>query len=142
MLEYPLGAYPLGPTLSNLSMQLSFTQFICLISYAAMMGASQILMANASHQLGKNYFSNGIFFTIMNSYWLYIALIFYIFATGIWLLLLYKIDIRIAYPIASTAIIFTSLIQCYLDRKPLEPAYWLGLLFIIIGIGLINLKRG
>lgn len=105
------------------------------------MGGSQILMANASSQLGKNYFAKGIFFAILNSYWLYIALIFYAFATATWLLLLYKIDIRIAYPIASTAVIFASLIQCYRDGKSLDPSYWLGLLFIVIGIGLINFNQ-
>ena len=122
-------------------MKLSLAQFACLLFYAVVMGGSQILMANASNQLGKSYLSNGIFFAIFNSYWLYIALIFYAFATAIWLLLLYKIDIRIAYPIASTAVIFASLIQCYRDGKSLDPSYWLGLLFIVIGIGLINFKQ-
>jgi len=106
-----------------------------------MMGGSQILMANAATQLGNNYFSKGIFFAITQSYWLYIALSFYAFATAAWLLLLYKIDIRIAYPIASTAVVFAALIQCYRDGKSMNLSYWLGLIFIVIGIGLINLKK-
>lgn len=122
-------------------MKLSLLQFICLICYAAIMGGSQILMANASSQLGKNYFANGLFFALLNSYWLYIALIFYAFATAVWLLLLYKIDIRVAYPIASTAVIFASLIQCYRDGKELDSSYWIGLVFIVIGIAIINLKQ-
>jgi drug/metabolite transporter (DMT)-like permease len=106
-----------------------------------MMGGSQILMANAATQLGNNYFSKGILFAITHSYWLYIALIFYAFATAAWLLLLYKIDIRLAYPIASTAVIFAALIQCYRDDKSMNSSYWLGLIFIVIGIGLINFKQ-
>lgn len=122
-------------------MKLSLLQFICLVSYAIIMGGSQILMANASSQLGNNYFSKGIFFAITNSWWLYVALIFYVFATAVWLFLLYKIDIRIAYPIASTAVIFAALIQCCRDGKSLDTSYWFGLIFIVIGIGLINLKQ-
>ena len=95
-------------------------------------------MANASSQLGKNYYAKGIFFAILNSYWLYIALIFYAFATATWLLLLYKIDIRMAYPIASTAVIFASLIQCYRDGKIMPLSYWAGLSLICVGIFLIQ----
>ena len=121
-------------------MKITILQFFGLIFYAVIMGASQIIMAKASKQLGNNLKELNVFEVMLNSYWLYIAIIFYVFATGVWLFILYRVDIRIAYPIASTAVIFAALIQTYIDGTLPQWNYWVGLVIVIIGLWFINLK--
>lgn len=72
------------------------------------------------------------------SYWLYCAIIFYIIATAFWMYLLYRIDIRIAYPVASTSVIFAALLQTIIDGKSPSPYYWIGIVIVLAGLTLIN----
>ena len=109
-----------------------------LLCYAAIMGASQLIFVNASKQFGSNYSTEGLVHAFIYSYWLYIAITFYVVATGFWMFLLYRIDIRLAYPIASTSIIFAALLQTMIDGKMPSLLYWLGIAIVIGGLGLIN----
>ena len=121
-------------------MKLSLYQFIALIFYAIIMGGSQIILAKASKQLGQNFSDGPLVYALFKSYWLYIAITFYIFATSFWLFILYRVDIRLAYPIASTSVIFAALIQTYIDNSIPSTSYWAGLLLVVIGLVLINLR--
>ena len=112
--------------------------FMLLLAYAAIIGASQPFFVNASKQIGSNFNVNGFFYAALYSYWLYISIFFYIIATGFWMYLLYRIDIRTAYPIASTSVIFAALFQNWRDGKSLPTSYWIGVLIVLIGLTLIN----
>ena len=112
--------------------------FILLLAYAAIIGASQLFFVNASKQIGFNFNVNGVLYAVLYSYWLYISIFFYIIATGFWLYLLYRIDIRTAYPIASTSVIFAALFQNWRDGKSLPNSYWIGVSIVLIGLALIN----
>jgi len=109
-----------------------------LLAYAAIIGASQIFFVNASKQIGSNFDMNGFLYAALYSHWLYISIVFYIIATGFWMYLLYRIDIRIAYPIASTSVIFAALIQSWRDGKSLPASYWTGIFIVLIGLTIIN----
>jgi len=109
-----------------------------LLSYAAIIGASQIFFVNASKQIGSNFNVNGFLYAALYSHWLYISIVFYIIATGFWMYLLYRVDIRAAYPIASTSVIFAALFQNLRDGKSLPSSYWIGILVVLIGLTLIN----
>jgi len=109
-----------------------------LLAYAAIIGASQLFFVNASKQIGSNFNVNGFFYAVFYSHWLYISIFFYIIATGFWMYLLYRIDIRTAYPIASTSVIFAALFQNWRDGKSLPSSYWIGVLVVLIGLTLIN----
>jgi drug/metabolite transporter (DMT)-like permease len=121
-------------------MKISAYQFAALMLYAIIMGASQLIMAKASKQLGQNIEATSLIQALYVSYWLYISIIFYIFATGFWLLILFQVDIRLAYPIASTAVIFAAIFQSCLDKTLPPINYWIGLTMVVIGLIFINLK--
>ena len=116
----------------------STIMLLVLISYAVLMGASQILMVNAAKEVGENLSLYGLIYALFCSPWLYIAITTYIIATGIWLAILYRVDIRIAYPIASTAVIFAILIQCFSQKSFPSFTYWVGIILVLTGIVLIQ----
>jgi drug/metabolite transporter (DMT)-like permease len=118
--------------------KISLIELAQLLAYAIVMGASQIIMSKASKQIGGNIGEAGLFSAIFTSSWLFFALLFYVIATGIWLIILFRVDIRIAYPVASTSIIFASILQSYLDNKFPPTSYWLGIITVLTGIALIN----
>ena len=118
--------------------KISWFQFMQLLAYAAIMGSCQIIMAKASKQVGVNIVESNLITGIFTSDWLFVALFIYAIATAMWLLILFSVDIRIAYPIASTAVIFASLLQSYLDGRFPPSSYWLGIITVLIGLTLIN----
>jgi uncharacterized membrane protein len=119
-------------------MKLSAYQIISLLIYAFIMGACQLLMVKASKQLGNNFNDKTLIYAIFVSHWLYIAITVYIIATCLWLLILYKADIRLAYPIASTSVIFAALLQSAIDNSNLPINYWIGLVLVVMGLIMIN----
>lgn len=118
--------------------KITWFQFVQLLTYAAIMGSCQIIMAKASKQIGVNIAESNLILGIFTSYWLFVALFIYAIATAMWLLILFSVDIRIAYPIASTAVIFASLLQSYLDGRFPPTSYWLGIITVLVGLTLIN----
>jgi drug/metabolite transporter (DMT)-like permease len=124
--------------LDNMMAAISYLNLALLISYAALMGAAQIIFSNSANQIKDAIPKVGLFLGIVSSYWLYFGLIIYVAATVFWLFMLSRVDIRLAYPIASTAVIFASLFQCVNDGFYPSPTYWIGLAIIIFGLALIN----
>lgn len=115
--------------------------YLMLLIYAFIMGCAQILMAKAAEQVGSNTQVKGILQSVLQSEWLWISIVFYVIATAFWLFILFRVDIRIAYPIAMTSVVFAGFIKCVLENEFPNPLYWFGLLIIMIGLYLINISR-
>ena len=111
--------------------------FFIILSYAAIMGFSQIILSNASKQISTNLLKKNIFFSITSSNWLFWGILFYIVALIYWLWILSKVDIRYAYPIASTSVLFASLASSYQMGFFPSLNYWLGLILVIVGLALV-----
>jgi drug/metabolite transporter (DMT)-like permease len=115
--------------------------FILLLIYAAVMGYNQIIFVKASDQISKNLTKKNIFYSILSSEWLLSGIVFYIFATIYWLWILSKVDIRYAYPIASTSVVFASIAYSFQSGFFSSINYWVGLVIILIGLTfVVNLK--
>lgn len=111
---------------------------ILLLIYACVMGMSQIVLANAASQINQSIQIKGFSYSIFSSSWLYLGLFIYIIATAFWLFMLTKVDIRLAYPIASLSIVFSSLLQSLITNSYPSTIYWVGLIIVIFGLALIN----
>ena len=112
--------------------------FLLLLLYAGIMGGAQIIFANAARQINQSIPIKGPLISALSSNWLYFGLFVYGVAIVFWLFILTRVDIRIAYPIASTAIIFASLFQCFNTGSFPSFTYWIGLFVVIFGLALIN----
>jgi drug/metabolite transporter (DMT)-like permease len=116
---------------------LTIFYFFVVISYAVVMGFAQVIFVRASDQISKNLEKKNIFYSILSSEWLLLGIIFYIFATIYWLWILYKVDIRYAYPIASTSVVFTSIVYSFQSGSTPSISYWIGLSIILIGLAIV-----
>ena len=117
---------------------ISRVDIFLLIIYAGLMGAAQIIFANAASQINQFIPIKGVLFSVFSSNWLYLGLFIYLIATAFWLFMLTKVDIRLAYPIASTSIVFASLYQSFISGSYPSTIYWIGLIIVILGLALIN----
>lgn len=117
---------------------INIINFSLLILYAAVMGAAQIIFSNAANQIRDAIPASGILFAVLTSGWLYIGLVVYVVATVFWLYMLARVDIRFAYPVASTAVLFAALFQSLLSSSYPSLTYWIGLIVILFGLGLVN----
>ena len=124
--------------LDNMASNISTVNFALLFLYAAVMGAAQIIFSNAANQIRDTMPTGGVLFAAFTSGWLYIGLVVYVVATVFWLYMLARVDIRFAYPVASTAVLFAALFQSLLSSSYPSLTYWIGLIIILIGLGLVN----
>ena len=113
---------------------LTIFYFFIIISYAVVMGFAQVIFVRASDQISKNLEKKNIFYSILSSEWLLLGILFYTFATIYWLWILYKVDIRYAYPIASTSVVFTSIAYSFQSGSFPSINYWIGLAITFIGL--------
>lgn len=63
--------------------------------------------------------------------------ILYIMATGIWLIILSKLPLSIAYPSQSISYVLGTIIAFVLFKETILPTQWIGMLVIILGVFLI-----
>ncbi len=101
------------------------------------MGVAQVILTRASDQISKNLTKKNIFYSTLSSEWLLLGIIFYILATIYWLWILSKVDIRYAYPIASTSIVFASIVYSFQTESLPSINYWAGLAIILIGLAIV-----
>jgi len=116
---------------------LTVIYFFIILAYAAIMGFSQIILSNASKEISKNLLKKNIFFSIISSNWLIWGIVFYIIALIFWLWILSKVDLRYAYPIASTSVIFAAIATSYQMGFFPSLNFWVGLILVIIGLTLV-----
>ena len=116
---------------------LTVIYFFIILAYAAIMGFSQIILANASKQISNNLLKKNLFFSVISSNWLILGILFYIIAVIFWLWILSKVDLRYAYPIASTSVIFAAIASSYQMGYFPSLNYWIGLILVIVGLTLV-----
>ncbi len=62
------------------------------------------------------------------------ALAVYGFATILWVWLLSRYPLSLAYPFATLAVLVVPIIEMLIYQKPLAPLYWVGLALIFAGV--------
>lgn len=118
-------------------MQLTLKDVGIMLTFPAVMSFGQILFREvAIKQAGKPLLEilAGVAVTPL----FYVALTFYAFATILWIWLLTKYPLTIAYPIAVLAVIFAPLIDKFFFRHPISNGYWFGIALIICGVQVIT----
>ena len=71
----------------------------------------------------------------------YIALIVYALATLLWLVILQKIPLSVAYPFTALAMVIIPILSVFLFNEKLNVTYWFGAMLIISGITIIAFRN-
>lgn len=73
--------------------------------------------------------------------WIIGGISLYVIGTGVWLILLTKVDVSYAYPMLSLGYIFVLFFSALFLQEPLTVLKILGTLLIVLGVSLIAVKR-
>ena len=106
---------------------------LILMIFPAMMSVGQILFREAAAAQGRKPVV-ALMTGLLQSPVFFVAMGFYAVATVVWVWLLSRYPLAIAYPIAVLAVVFTPLIDKFFFRQQLPSTYWIGLVLIIAGV--------
>jgi drug/metabolite transporter (DMT)-like permease len=112
---------------------LSIPQIIGLVSFAASMATGQILFKYGATQAGVVQGLQGWIDLLLKPV-IVLALVLYAFSTILWLWLLQKIPLTIAYPFAALAFLLVPIGAWIFFREPLNLRYLIGVVFILTGV--------
>lgn len=93
--------------------------------------SADFMTSNPQLQFPMNYLTN---------VWFYAAILVFGFATLVWTQVLTKLPLSLAYPIASSAYIFTVAGAYFIFREHVDLLDYVGVALIITGITLTALK--
>ena len=74
--------------------------------------------------------------------WLWVGVIFYIVNFFLWITLLSRVDLSVAFPLSSLTYIIVPVLAMALLREKVHLFRWAGILFIIIGVSLAGRAAG
>ena len=71
---------------------------------------------------------------ITSNPWLWVGIIFYLANFFLWITLLSRVDLSVAFPMSSLTYIIVPLLAIVFLQEKVQPVRWTGILFIIIGV--------
>lgn len=115
---------------------------ISLILLCVMMNsAAQLLLKEGMNRIGQFSFCTANIFPIACkialSPFIVLGLFIFVLSTGIWLLVLSRIDASIAYPMTSLGYVFTAVAAYFLLNEHISVTQITGIVVIIAGVYLI-----
>ena len=124
---------------------ISYVQILQLIGFAFLMSTGQMLfkktaisITNLSKEIGDPVGIIESIFRAIQIPWFYMALLTYGLATILWLYLLQRIPLSIAYPFTALAMIIVPIFSMFLFEEKLSYSYFMGSILVISGIAIIS----
>jgi drug/metabolite transporter (DMT)-like permease len=74
--------------------------------------------------------------------WLWAGIILYLANFFLWITLLSRVDLSVAFPMSSLTYIIVPLLAIVFLQEKVQPARWAGIFFIIIGVSLAGRSAG
>lgn len=120
-------------------MDLSPVQILILSSFSLLTASAQLMFKKASMTLPPlNSFSNALLMTI--NPWLIGAILMNVLAIILWVIVLQKTPLSVAYPFAALAFVFVPLFAWFFFQEHLNLWQIAGIGFIISGIIIVSFK--
>lgn len=122
---------------------LTVIQVVQLCFFAFLMSIGQILFKKTAISISESLnpeLALGLFEGILKALsipWLYCALATYGVATIFWLYILQRIPLSVAYPFSVLAMVIVPILALFLFNEQISWSYWVGLVFIVIGLIII-----
>jgi multidrug transporter EmrE-like cation transporter len=115
--------------------------WLLLILGVVLNAAAQLFLKAGMNQIGYFEFTSAnalpVGLKIATSIPIISGLITYVLSVGLWLLVLSRVQVSIAYPMVSIGYILNALLAYYLFAEPMTSMRTLGILIIIAGVFLV-----
>jgi undecaprenyl phosphate-alpha-L-ara4N flippase subunit ArnE len=105
---------------------------------ASISACGQILLKYAMAQVGPLNFSPGILLKALRQPFLPVALVIYALALLLWLEVLSKTPLSVAYPVLAVTYVLVPLISQFVFHERLEPTHYVGMFLILAGVALVG----
>ena len=115
-------------------MRISIQDFAQLLGFAALMSVGQLLFKNAAGSLVGDPSLGQSFVKMLQAPTFWVACFLYAGATMLWVWLLSRIPLSIAYPFAALSLLIVPFLSWLLYSEPLTFKYWLGIAIILLGM--------
>jgi len=103
---------------------------------------AQLFMKTGLNHIGISSvtFSNLQEFAIKSatSYFIWLGILVYIVNFFIWITILSKIDLSVAFPVGSTSYIFVPILAMIFLHESIGPMRWVGIILIVAGIHFVS----
>lgn len=124
---------------------ISFIQVLQLVGFAFLMSTGQMLfkktaisITDLSNKIGEPVGIIESIFRAIQIPWFYSALLTYGLATILWLYILQRIPLSVAYPFTALAMIIVPIFSVFLFEEKLTYSYFMGSILVISGIAIIS----
>ena len=106
---------------------------ICLAGFAVLIAVGQLLFKKAGLIMRDQPLLDGVA-AVASSPSLYFALILYGVATAIWIWILSRVPLSLAYPWIGVGVILVPLLAAYVYGERMNTMYWIGAALVAFGV--------
>ena len=127
--------------------KLQLINFLFLILFVSCMCTGQLLFKKTAISITESNESTSfpnlvdLVLILIKVPYFYLALIIYAFATLLWLFILQKIPLSVAYPFTALAMVIIPILSVFLFNEKLNVTYWFGAMLIVSGITIITFRN-
>ncbi len=105
---------------------------------AAISACGQILLKHAMLQVGPLNFAPGVLLRALGQPFLPIALVIYSLALVLWLEVLSRTPLSVAYPVLAVTYVLVPFISQFVFNERLETGQYVGMFLILAGVALVG----
>lgn len=120
---------------------MNFSTFPLIIAGVLLNTAAQLLLKAGANRLNQFQFVweklSSLPVALLQNPPILIGLLLYVFSVAIWLLVLTKIEVSVAYPLVSLGYIINAIMAYYFFGESLSLMRFAGILVILIGVFLV-----
>ena len=122
--------------------RVTLTVFMLIAMTAAGEAVANLLLKKGLNDTGIHYiYLNNMTDFLIKSFsspFIWIALLVFLINFFIWITVLSRIDLSVAFPICSISYIFVPMLAVVFLHETMNLARWLGIIFIIAGVSLVS----
>ena len=111
---------------------------LCLIGFTIMLATGQMLFKSAGLLMRDRPFQEGVL-AVATAPTFYLALVLYGAATALWIWILSRVQLSVAYPWVGAGVLIVPCLSYFIYGDRVNGYYWLGAVFIVIGIVLTQM---
>jgi multidrug transporter EmrE-like cation transporter len=114
-----------------------FSSYICCVAFSIILCVGQVLFKFSAQRQSEAAFSLAALFS---SPWFLIAVGLYGLSTILWVFILVRLPLTVAYPFTLLGAALVPMAACYLFGETLSTRAWLGFALILVGLYIANSK--
>lgn len=98
--------------------------------------AAQVFLKRGVTPNGKSE-NRASYFSLLRSLWVWLWAICFVFATGLWLIALSRIELSYAFPLLSIGYPIVAVLSIFFLKERVSLSRWMAILVITVGVAVI-----